>query len=391
MSAHPSRYPSPVSEAQPPRLIATPDQLAGLVRDLKRETVVAVDTEAASFHRHQNRIYLIQVSSRSETSIVDPLAVEDLSALGRVLSDPAVETVFHDADYDLRLLHLQYGISVQGLFDTRVAAEFLNEPGLGLAALLEKYLEVKIDKRFQRADWSLRPLSDEMMAYAATDTRHLVELRDLMATRLEQAGRMAWAEEEFRILEQVRWTENGDREPAWLRIKSAKSLQPRQLAILRELQTWRQAVAEKMDRAEFRIVGNEALLEIARQAPESEEALAAIKGVGKETLRRRGRQILAAVRRGLRVPAKDLPRLERKPRPRREPEIEGRISRLKQARGRLATRLALPPGVVCPNSILEAIARANPDSREALAAVPGVRQWQVEAGGDELLAAVRTP
>ncbi len=374
-----------------PRLVATPDDLAGLVRAWRREPVLAIDTEAASFHRYHNRIYLIQVSTREETAIVDPLGVGSLDEFGRLLADPKVEVVFHDADYDLRLFDHQYGLQVRGLFDTRVAAEFLNEPGLSLAALLQKNFGVTVDKRFQRADWSRRPLSEEMLAYAAADTSHLVALRDRLAERLEAAGRMAWAREEFALLEQVRWSPDEDREPGWLRIKGAKALTRRQLAILRELHGWRAALADQLDRAEFRILGNEALLAMAREAPQTPEALEAIKGLGKETAARRGKALLAAVRRGLKLPEKDLPRLERPPRRPREPEYEARLARLKDARGRIAARLDLEPGLVCPNSMLEQVARAEPADLGALAAVPGMRRWQVEAFGPEVVAALRTP
>ena len=118
-----------------------------------------------------------------------------------MLADPAVEIVFHDADYDLRLLDREYGFRANNLFDTRIAAQLLNEPGVGLAALLEKYLGVRLDKRFQRADWSARPLSAEMLAYAASDTRHLPELRDILRPQLEARGRLDWAEEEFGLLD----------------------------------------------------------------------------------------------------------------------------------------------------------------------------------------------
>lgn len=374
-----------------PQLVSSPEALAALAGRLQGVSTLAVDTEAASFHRHAKRIYLIQVSSREETALVDPLGVPDLGPLGGLLQDPGVEVVFHDADYDLRLLDHQYGVRVRGLFDTRIAAELLNEPGLSLAALLEAHFGVRLNKRFQRADWSARPLSEEMLEYAATDTRHLVALRDLLADRLREVGRLAWAEEEFRALEQVRWEPDPDREPGWLRLKGAKGLKPRELAILREVYDWRRGLAERLDRAEFRIMGNEALFAIAREAPDTPEALETIRGVGRETLKRRGRSILAAVRRGLRVPERALPRIPRPPRREREPEVEARVARLKGARGRISERLGLAPGVVCPNHLLEAIARAEPADREALGQVPGVRTWQAETFGDELLAALRTP
>lgn len=372
-----------------PELVASSEALSVLLKELRRERVLAVDTEAASFHRHTDRIYLIQVSTRERTAIIDPLAVPDLADLGQLLADPKREIVFHDADYDLRLFDFQYGFHAGRIFDTRVAAEFLNEPGLGLAALLQTHLGVTVDKRYQRADWSARPISEAMLAYAATDTAHLVALRDLLADRLKEAGRLAWAEEEFTLLTQVRWGPQEDREPGWLRIKGAKALPPRQLAILREVHAWRVSVATRTDRAEFRILGNEALLAIAQAAPTEPEALAAIKGIGRETLERRGRAIVAAVKRGLRLPEKDLPRVERPPRRPREPEIEARLASLKAARADITSRLGLPPGVVCPNSVLEAIARSAPTSLKELAQIPGLRQWQVGGFGVELLAALR--
>jgi ribonuclease D len=148
-------------------------------------------------------------------------------------------------------------------------------------------------------------------------------------------------------------------------------------------------VAQRTDRAEFRIMGNEALLAIARAAPDSAEKLGAIKGVGKETAERRGRTILSAIKRGQKVPEKDLPRVERAPRRQREPEVEVRLARLKTARTDITSRLELAPGVVCPNSVLESIARQVPETLEGLSKVPGIRRWQVASFGDELLSAVR--
>ncbi|HET8762405.1 MAG TPA: ribonuclease D, partial [Gemmatimonadales bacterium] len=149
-------------------LIDSDSALSQWLADAAEATLLAVDTEAASFHRYQDKVYLLQLSTRERTAVVDPLAVSSLDAVGDLLADPAVESVFHDADYDLRLLARQFGYSCSNLFDTRVAAQLLNEPGIGLAALLEKYLNVKLDKKFQRADWSARPLSDGMLAYAAS-------------------------------------------------------------------------------------------------------------------------------------------------------------------------------------------------------------------------------
>ncbi|HVK00338.1 MAG TPA: ribonuclease D, partial [Gemmatimonadales bacterium] len=213
------------------RLIRTEAELVALASGLRSEPLLAVDTEAASFHRYLDRVYLLQISSREETAVVDPLATGGLGPIGELLADPAIEIVFHDADYDLRLLNREYGYTAKHLFDTRIAAQLLNEPGVGLAALLEKYLSIRLDKRFQRADWSARPLSPEMLEYAASDTRYLPQLRDLLRQLLEERGRLGWAQEEFALLEDIRPTPPDQAEPGWLRVKGAKALRGRELAI----------------------------------------------------------------------------------------------------------------------------------------------------------------
>jgi ribonuclease D len=352
--------------------------------------LVAVDTEAASFHKYLDRVYLLQLSSREETVVVDPLAVRDLSAFGATLADPAIEVVFHDADYDLRLLHQEFGFQATHLFDTRVAAQLLDEPGIGLAALLEKYLQLRIDKRFQRADWSVRPLSGEMLAYAATDTRHLAELRDIMRNRLTELGRLAWAEEEFVLVEGARW-DTEDAEPGWLRLKGAKLFKPRDLAVLRSLHQWRDEQARRLDRAAFRILNNEPILAMAKAPPRDMDALKRIPGISPDQAERKGRQILAAIEEALALPDTELPRLERAPRRAADPALDARLERLKLARNRLAARYPLQPGVLCPNGTLEAIARANPRTLEELATTPALRRWQVTEIGAELLAALPEP
>jgi ribonuclease D len=369
------------------RLIETEAGLAELADRLRPEPLLAVDTEAASFHRYLDRIYLLQISSRGETAVVDPLATGGLGPIGELLGDPAIEIIFHDADYDLRLLHREYGFTAHNLFDTRIAAQLLNEPGIGLAALLEKYLGIKLDKRFQRADWSARPLSPEMLSYAAADTHYLAQLRDILRDRLSERGRLGWAQEEFALLEDIRPAAAEQAEPGWLRLKGAKALRGRELAILREVWEWREETARRADKATFRILNNEPMLAMAKNPPTDVVALKAIPGVSSDQAERRGRELLAAVKRGLELPEGNLPRFTRTSR--RAPDLiyEARLEQLKVARNLLAVKYDLPPGVVCPNGTLEAIARVDPKTPEELAGVPELRRWQVREFGRELLAA----
>ena len=171
--------------------IRTPQALADAVAALSTEPLVAADTEAASFHRYRDRILLIQLACPSRTEIIDPLALTDLSPVGALLANSTVEKIFHDADYDLRALDRDYAFRARRLFDTRIAAQLAGEPAVGLAALLEKYVGVKLAKEHQKADWSRRPLPAAMLAYAAADTEHLPALREALRARLAALGRLA--------------------------------------------------------------------------------------------------------------------------------------------------------------------------------------------------------
>jgi len=351
---------------------------------------LAVDTEGASFHRFVDRVYLLQLSSRDATAIVDPLSVsgDALAPLGHLLESPSVETVFHDADYDLRLLQRDYGWHVRHIFDTRIAAQLLGLKAFGLAALLERYFGVKLDKKHQRADWSMRPLPPDMLEYAAQDTLYLLDLRDRMKDELEKKGRLAWAREEFARLEGTKWDEE-DSAGAFLRVKGARDLSRRELAVLRELVPWRDSVAREMDRATFRVIGNEQLLDIARAQPRTREDVARIRGVSRGILEKRSQEILGAVTRGLDVPESDLPKFPKSARWDRDPQFDTRVNALKTVRDDVSRRLDMDPGVLASRERLEAVARRKPGTREELAEISELRQWQVEVMGEGFIKALK--
>jgi len=370
--------------------VAQPESLAELIAAIRRAPRIAVDTEAASFHRYRDRIYLIQISTVDRTALIDPLAISDLSAIGSVLADRRIEKTFHDADYDLRVLDRDYGFRAARLFDTRIAAQLVGEPAIGLAALLEKYAGVKLAKEHQKADWSQRPLPPPMLAYAAEDTRHLLALRDALERHLRDLGRLDWANEEFTRLEALRWTgiAEGDTD-GYLRVKGAKGLPPRALAAFRELHRWRETVAQREDKAPFRVIGNDSLLAVSKSLPATPADLGAIKDVPASLARRHGAALLDAVARARALPEGDLPRVERSARPPKDPDFDGRVERLKGVRNRFATELGIDPGVLCGRTTLEAVARAAPKDRAGLAQVSELRRWQIDVLGEAMLEALR--
>jgi ribonuclease D len=360
------------------------DRFLDEISDVKE---LALDTEGASFHRFLDRIYLLQLSTRERSAIIDPLPTGSPTGLGRLLQSQSVEVVFHDADYDLRLLHQDYGWHVTNIFDTRIASQLLGIKSFGLAALLEQFFDVKLDKKHQRADWSMRPLTPDMLDYAAQDTRYLLQLKDRMKGELERRGRLTWAAEEFARLEGTRWEVEESME-GFLRLKGARDLSRRELAVLREVANWRDTVAAQLDRATFRVMGNEALFELAKRAPKSASELSAIKGMPKGMIDRAGADIVAAVRRGVEVPEAELPKFPRGQRWNKDRDFDDRVARLKAVRDATAARLELDPGVLCSRERLENIARSGAKTIEDLASVPDLRRWQIQEMGAGFIAAL---
>ena len=154
-----------------PVYLDTSAAVDAFLKSIAGARILALDTEGASFHRFVDRIYLLQLSTRERTAIIDPIPIGTPSLLGGLLEDRGVEVVFHDADYDLRLLQQDYRWHVRNIFDTRIAAQLLGIRAFGLAALLERYFGVKLDKKHQRADWSMRPLPKDMLEYRSEERR----------------------------------------------------------------------------------------------------------------------------------------------------------------------------------------------------------------------------
>ena len=361
------------------------DRFLSEISDVKE---LALDTEGASFHRFLDRIYLLQISTREHSAIIDPLPIGSPARLGQLLQSKAVEVVFHDADYDLRLLHQDYGWHVTNIFDTRIASQLLGIKSFGLAALLDQYFDVKLDKKHQRADWSMRPLTPDMLQYAAQDTRYLLQLKDQIKEQLERRGRLHWAEEEFARLEGTRWEAEESME-GFLRLKGARDLSRRELAVLREVANWRDTVAAQLDRATFRVMGNEALFEIARRAPKNATELGTIKGMPKGMIERAGADIISAIRRGMEAPEAELPKFPKGQRWNKDRDFDERVNRLKAVRDAAATRLELDPGVLCSRERLENVARSGAKTIDDLAAVPDLRLWQIEEMGEGFVRALQ--
>lgn len=341
---------------------------------------LAVDCEADSLHHYPEKVCLIQLSFSDRDLLLDPLGDLDLSPLDPVLRDRSVRKLLHAGDYDLRVLDRDFGLRVRGLFDTMIAARLTGETAFGLAALLRKHLGIDLDKRFQRADWSQRPLSPEMERYAVMDTRHLSELAEKLTRRLRELGRGDWAEEEFSRLESVRWSRTVDPEP-FRRVKGSAGLDRRQLAVLRELHGLRERIARRRDRPPFRILQERCLLEIARRVPRSAAELLAVPGFPRRGRMRNGEaEWLRAIERACELPDPACPERRRRGVRRREARFERRLKALSRARDGIARELGLEPGLIGPRAALEALLDAL-DQGEGTSPSGPLRRWQLELLG----------
>ncbi len=358
--------------------------------------LLALDTEGATFHRYFDRTWLVQVATRDRSAVLDPIRAGKMAGLAALLASPQTEVVLHDAGNDLRLLRQDFSWQVTRIFDTRIAAQLLGIKAFGLGSLLGDLFGVKLDKKQQRADWSQRPLSQDMLDYAAQDTAHLLALRDRMKDDLVKAARLAWAMEEFAALERplaagdeaIPADDDDAKAPAYLRITGARELSSRSLTFLRDLVAWRDGIAKSRDKAPFRVIGNEQLLALAVDPPKTKDDLARIRGAQPALLRQEGDALVAIAATVRALPDAELAAFPRQNQVHRDPALEARAAKLKAVRDATAARLKIDPGFLCGRARLDKIARANPRTLAELAATDGVRRWNVEVMGEAVVAAL---
>ncbi len=367
-------------------LVDTDEALASAVAAMRGLPAIAVDLEADSFHHYREKVCLIQVSIPGTDYVIDTLAVSSLEPLGELLRDPQLVKVLHGADYDVVSLKRDYDIALAGLFDTMIAAQFLNLPRLGLADLLGSSFGVEIDKKYQRHDWARRPLLPEHLEYARGDTHWLLALREVFQYRLDRAGWTDAVAQECRLLEQRVWQGRTPDPGDFLRIKGARDLDMRAVRVLRVLYEYREQQAKAMDRPVFKVIPDRVLLTIAHRRPRDVDALGAIIRKSSALMRQHGQGLVAAVAAGLDDdrPLPEAPQ-KRKPRSRSGPASAPVVERLRTWRSERVKRDNLPPAIIGSNAVLRELARALPASLEELAELPDVRAWQVERYGKEII------
>jgi ribonuclease D len=368
-------------------LIESRADLDSLAQELLSQKVLAFDTEADSFYHYFDKTCLVQVATRRQIYLIDPLAIggpSELSPLGPIFASPDIRVIFHAGEYDLFVLKRDCSFEFANVYDTMISAQLLGYPSVGLAGIAERHFGVKLPKEQQRSDWSARPLSAKQLSYAASDVLYLIQLAETLEKELRAAKRLKWAREEFETLCGRQWPEREFDELGYLKIKGARKLSRTGLSILRELYLMRDLRARELDRPAFKVLGNRTLLEIAEREPAKQADLGQIKGITDLIQRRMGRDLMAAVRTGRKTEHGPIPKIQRTGRRRLDRHGDRRLAALKTWRAGKATELAIDPGVLCPNAALEAIAFRDPSNRSDLTELDELKGWFVREFGAEV-------
>ena len=363
-----------------PIWVDRPATLQAMLKDLSRQTMLAVDTESNSLYAYQEQVCLIQFSTREQDYLLDPLALEDMSPLAAVFSNPEIEKIFHAAEYDLICLKRDFNFTFNNIFDTMIAARTLGREAVGLAAILQEFFGITVDKRYQKANWGKRPLPREYIDYARLDTHYLIPLRDSMKAELVTSGRWPLAQEDFNRLCDVEITSNENGLNLCWRIAGREPLSDRQMAVLQSLCVYRDKQAQMRNVPPFKIISNRALLEVAREGPTNEHALTELDGLSLRNIQRHKNWLIEAVRVGSRRPVVPRPALQR-----RDVDMIDRLSRLRNWRKEAGQKMGVPSDVVLPRDIMQEIAARNPADLRELRQVMKPVPWRFERFGKDLL------
>jgi len=362
---------------QPAFWVDSQQSLEEMQKFVRSHKHIGVDTESNSLYAYQEHVCLIQISADSRDYLIDALAPLDLAGLGEIFADSGIEKIFHAAEYDLLCLKRDYGFSFRNLFDTMQAARILGIERIGLSDMLEKRFAVSPGKSFQKANWGMRSLSEDMKLYARLDTHFLIPLRYQLEAELKEKNLISLAEEDFKRLCGVEPQENG--QPFYASVSGYHLLSPQSLRVLDELARFRNEKARKMNRPLFKVIGSRALLAVAKAQPKNQQELERVEGLPKRLAGRYEKELLSAVKRGLSQPPL---RIEDRKRP---PQAYiDRLEALRNWRKSAAKKMGVQSDIVLPRDIMEQVAGRNPGDLSSLQKEMSEIPYRFEKFGKEI-------
>jgi len=370
------------------QIIDTPSKLEDVALLLKKEKTIAVDLEADSMFHFKEKVCLVQIAAKRINVVIDTLQIKDLSLLKPFFENRDIKKIFHGADYDVRSLYRDFRIKINNLFDTQLACMFLGIKGTGLDAVLQQRFNVKLNKRFQKKDWSKRPLPDEMIRYAACDVIYLLPLASILEKELAEKGRLSWVYEECAILSKVRPPAlNSD--PLYLKFKGAGRLNRRCLAVLEYLLQSRRKIAKKKDKPLFKIFSNNSMIKLAEAKPTNLRRLKNLYALSARQIDMYGNALVEAINKALNIPENKLPVYPRNKAPVEKPEVTERIKALKPWRDNKAKALEINSSLVLTNAMINTLAIHNPLDKSNVERIKGLKNWQKEEFGEDIPGVLR--
>lgn len=346
---------SPPGKALPERVIVDPEEFSTLIEELRGVEQFAFDTEFVGEDTYIPVLCLIQVATREALYLVDPIALRDVTPFWRIVADPTKTVVVHGGREEIRLCRQWAGKAPGNLIDLQVSAGLLGMGfPTGMAAIVQSVLGHRLNKSETLTEWRARPLTAAQTRYAFDDVRHLLEVNDILSSRIGQLGRGDWAREEYaRFIDMTDPEVTGGREERWRRVKGSNHLEPRQLNTLRSLFAWREARAHEANRPARVMMRDDLMVEVAKRHPVRPGDLQMIRGLSKKEVD----GILAAVAEADRVPAADWP--EAYERDQEAPHVQALSGLLQTVFNSLCAEMRLAPGLTCTMGEIRDLLRAR--------------------------------
>lgn len=365
-------------EHRDPILVTAREHLEEVVCEISRFPRFGVDTESNGFYAYEERVCLIQVSTPETDYIIDPIAIPNISSLGPLFANPDIETIFHAGEYDIIGLKRDYDFQFANVFDTMIAGRLIGLQELGLASMLNKYFEVQLSKKLQKADWGKRPMTDEQLRYAQLDTHYLLPLSDLQKAQLREKGRYDAAQDAFAELIETKPNRREFDPDGYWRLIGRKDASTQQISSLREIYLFRDQKARERNRAVFRVMSDKLMFDLAMSLPQSMAELKEAPGMSSYLVQKWGAGILDAIRRGL---ESDAP-LKRPLPGQRNRAYENLFEKLKLWRQREALHQGISAVDVFSSAVLKEVAMAaSLGSEDPLSTLSA---FKLEIYGDKL-------
>ena len=357
-----------------------------LIGKLRSKKYLSIDTESNSLYAYKGSLCLLQLAAENIRVIVDTLKV-DITSFEILLVDKDIEKIFHSAEADIKTLKLAFKTNIHNIFDVMLAAKYMGIRRCGLDGMVGEYFDVKLNKKFQKANWGARPLSKEMLDYAINDVRYLKKLRDMFHSKLKKNDLLDEITEEFVKLTKLEPQEPKFDRNGYLSFGMSRKLNMLSLAVLKELYCAREKAAAKINVPSFKVISEDLMLRLSKSPTHALISLVEYKGITKYVYTMHGEWIKEAIERGLKEKTVVIPKraVLSKEKIEHFHNVKDRIKRLKRWRIETAKKRNMLSEVIIEGETLEKIAYRNPKTADDLVKIDGFLPIKSNLYGKEIL------